>query len=236
MAPEILPTAVYVDGYNLYYGRIRGTAFKWLDVVGLFDRLLRDQDPHTRVERVRYFTAHALARFASHGNDSVNAQQDYHRALCQLHAPRLEMTFGAHSMDRNGTLLPRFAPGVPYDRNDRVRVWKLEEKQTDVNLALAMYRDACSGAFRHMVVCTNDSDVAPVLEAIRCDFPAIVLGVVAPVRPPSAQASAHRRVSRALSDHATWTRHYLLDDELLASQLPTKVSTGKKPIRRPAHW
>ncbi len=29
-------TAVYIDGYNLYYGRIRGTAFKWLDVVALF--------------------------------------------------------------------------------------------------------------------------------------------------------------------------------------------------------
>ena len=75
MTQDALPTAVYVDGYNLYYGRIRGTAFKWLDVVGLFDRLLHDQDPRTRVERVRYFTAHALARFASHGNHSVNSRR-----------------------------------------------------------------------------------------------------------------------------------------------------------------
>ena len=145
------------------------------------------------------------------------------------------MTFGTHSMDRHGTLLPRFVPGIPYDRNDRVRVWKLEEKQTDVNLALAMYRDACSGAFGQMVVCTNDSDAAPVLEAVRSDFPEIVLGVVTPVRPPT-QASAHRRVIRSLSDHATWTRHYLLDDELQACQLPARVPTAKKPIRRPAHW
>jgi hypothetical protein len=26
---------VYVDGYNLYYGRLRGSAFKWLDTVKL---------------------------------------------------------------------------------------------------------------------------------------------------------------------------------------------------------
>ena len=38
-------TAVFVDGYNLYYGRIRGTSYKWLDVVKLFDNLLHEQDP-----------------------------------------------------------------------------------------------------------------------------------------------------------------------------------------------
>ena len=26
-------TAVYIDGYNLYYGRIRGTRYKWVDLV-----------------------------------------------------------------------------------------------------------------------------------------------------------------------------------------------------------
>ena len=34
-------TAVYVDGYNLYYGRLRNSAYKWLDVVALFDGLLK---------------------------------------------------------------------------------------------------------------------------------------------------------------------------------------------------
>lgn len=230
-----LSTAVYVDGYNLYYGRIRGTPYKWLDVVGLFDRLLHDQDPRSALERVRYFTAHALARFSSHGEASVIAQQDYHRALLHLHAGRLELTYGTHSFDRGGTLLPRFAEGAAYDRNDRVRVWKLEEKQTDVNLALAMYRDACSGLFGQLVVCSNDSDVAPALAAIKSDFPHIRLGVVTPVRPPVPDGT-HRRVSRSLSMHAAWTRHYLLDSELERARLPDRVPTARKPIRRPPHW
>jgi hypothetical protein len=29
-------TVVYVDGFNLYYGALRGTPFKWLDLYGLF--------------------------------------------------------------------------------------------------------------------------------------------------------------------------------------------------------
>ncbi len=41
-------TAVYVDGYNLYYGRLRGSPFKWLDLPVLFDALLRTQEPRTR--------------------------------------------------------------------------------------------------------------------------------------------------------------------------------------------
>lgn len=28
-------TIVYVDGYNFYFGVLRGTPYKWLDIVGL---------------------------------------------------------------------------------------------------------------------------------------------------------------------------------------------------------
>lgn len=47
-------TRVYVDGFNLYYGALKGTRFKWLDLVKLADLLL--PDGHT-VDRLRYFTA-----------------------------------------------------------------------------------------------------------------------------------------------------------------------------------
>ena len=33
-------TCIYVDGYNLYYGRLRGTGYKWLDVVALFSDMV----------------------------------------------------------------------------------------------------------------------------------------------------------------------------------------------------
>jgi hypothetical protein len=50
-----MKTFVYVDGFNLYYGLLRGTAFKWLDLYGLFqDHVL---GAAARVEKVRYYTA-----------------------------------------------------------------------------------------------------------------------------------------------------------------------------------
>jgi len=231
-----LSTAVYVDGYNLYYGRLRGTGYKWLDLVALFDRVLRDQDPLAHLAQLRYFSAPALARFARHGGASVAAQQDYHNALLRQHAARVTIRLGRHAFNRGGDLLPRYLENGGFDRNDRVRVWNLEEKQTDVSLAIAMYRDACSGAFDQLVLCSNDSDASPALEAIRTDFPRIVVGVVAPRRPPVPGAREHRSTSSALSAHAHWTRHHLLDEELGGALLPSIIHTGRKPIRRPPHW
>ena len=47
-------TRVYVDGFNLYYGALKGTPFKWLDPVLLTSLLLPAE---YEIERLRYFTA-----------------------------------------------------------------------------------------------------------------------------------------------------------------------------------
>lgn len=235
---ENLPrkTAVYIDGYNLYYGRLRGTPFKWLDVVQLFQTLLAQRDQNETLARVKFFTAPALATFATHGADSVEAQSAYHRALVSKYGQCFEIIFGNHSFDKSGALLPVFIGGQPYDRMNRVRVWKLEEKKTDVNLALCMYRDACQGLYDRVILVSNDSDAEPVLAAIRQDFPDIMVGVVMPIHPPVQGTTAHRRVSGSLARLAHWTLAYITDDQLAQAQLPDLVLTKKKPILKPKHW
>ena len=44
---------VYIDGFNLYYGALRGTAYKWLNLSAMCQRLL----PGRSIGRIRYFTA-----------------------------------------------------------------------------------------------------------------------------------------------------------------------------------
>ena len=141
-----------------------------------------------------------------------------------------------HSFDKSGTLLPAYVPGQPFDRTNRTRVWKLEEKKTDVNLALRMYRDACKGLYDRMILVSNDSDAEPALEAIRTDFPHIMLGVVMPIRPVLSGTTAHRRPSGSLANQADCTIAHLGDDVLDSAQLPVVIPTKKKPIRKPAHW
>ena len=233
MSQGPLRTAVYIDGYNLYYGRLRHTNYKWLDVVLLFDSILKIQDPNSSLEAVKYFTAPALAKFASHGNASTTAQQQYHRALLAKYPDKFSIKLGTHTFDKSGTSLPTFIPGSPYDRSIRSHVWKLEEKKTDVNLAMAMYRDVAKDLYDQVIICSNDSDAEPVLEALKEDFPNLIIGVVSPLRE---HVRDSRSISTSLSNFADWTRKYILDQELEKAQLPARVPTKKKPADKPTHW
>jgi len=104
-------------------------------------------------------------------------------------------------MDNSGALVPVFRDGIAYDRNDRVRFWKVEYKKTDVNLAMAMYRDTAKDLYDQVVLCSNDSDAEPVLQALREDFPALLIGVVTPVSPTYLAKGSPREVCSSLSRH-----------------------------------
>ncbi len=59
-------TIVYVDGFNLYYGSLRKTIYKWLDLRAFFSNLLGKQH---NITEIKYFTAHVFAR----GNNDKSA-------------------------------------------------------------------------------------------------------------------------------------------------------------------
>jgi uncharacterized LabA/DUF88 family protein len=219
-------TIAYVDGYNLYHGRLKHTPFKWLDLGGLLGSILRVQSPSTELMAVKLFTASIKARYARRGQASVVAQNTYHRALIARGVQIIQGRFTLYP-----ERVPRYSLGKPPNRDDRLEVWLLGEKQTDVQLALHVYRDAVSGTCEQVLLCTNDSDLAPAIEFIKSDCPKATVGIVLP-RPPELKASK----SKTLQDLAHWTRDHILDEELAANQLPERVQTGKKPADKPAHW
>ena len=44
---------VYVDGFNLYYGCLKGTSYKWLNIEKLSQFLF----PKHSIKKIKYFTA-----------------------------------------------------------------------------------------------------------------------------------------------------------------------------------
>jgi hypothetical protein len=80
------PTNVYVDGFNLYYRCLKGTAFKWLDLSRLCGQLL----PGHEIHRIRYFTAVVQAR--SPDFKQSTDQHFYLRALSTI--PNLTIHYG----------------------------------------------------------------------------------------------------------------------------------------------
>lgn len=67
---------------------------------------------------------------------------------------------------------------MPFDKNNRTKVWLIEEKKTDVNIAMEMYRDVSKGKCDRVILISNDSDAEPVLKAISEDFPHVMIGAV----------------------------------------------------------
>lgn len=62
-----MKTIVYIDGYNLFYGCLKHTQYKWLDLVKLFRLILNKQNPKTDIVKIKYFTADILTKVATQG-------------------------------------------------------------------------------------------------------------------------------------------------------------------------
>jgi len=227
-----LKTIIYVDGFNFYYGRLKQTPYKWLDIFKLFsDQILQAQLPRASIVKLKFFTADIKSKFASNGTHAQKSQSNYHRALEILYPNQIEIIKGYYAAGK--AVLPVFKK--PPDKNNRTDVWKLEEKQTDVNIALHLYRDAIRMEAKQVVIVSNDTDLAPALKMIRDDLGnKIKIGIVIPV--PKSSTKTRRPPNQQLSQYADWTRHHILDNELSNSQLPDLIPTQKKPILKPSYW
>ncbi|HWZ48239.1 MAG TPA: NYN domain-containing protein, partial [Herbaspirillum sp.] len=186
-----LRTRIYIDGYNLYYGCLKGTPHKWLDICTLFERhiipsiLVKKDDNVATVEllplAIKFFTAEILEK-AAKADDSVSSQRRYHNALRKVGGSRIELICGYYSLvESKAKIVDADAPTKWPRFCQDILVWKAEEKQSDVNLALQLYHDAVSGSVDHQIVVTNDTDIAPALKLIR-DHTSVRIGLVIPTR------------------------------------------------------
>jgi len=223
-----LRTIAYVDGYNLFFGCLRGTPYKWLDVHALLKEVLRVQDPDSELVCVKYFTAPIRESFARRGQEAANAQGGYLRALKSRGG--LYVFEGRFSAEPTNAI----CYADPPDKDKRVRVWRLEEKQTDVAIAIAMYRDAVRGEVDQVLLVSNDSDMVPAIRALKADTK-VRVGMVFALPEPDAP-NHDRRPNAELAELADWHRRHVRNDELAAAQLPRVVQTKRKPVHKPAYW
>ncbi len=140
-------TNVYVDGFNLYYGCLKGQSYKWLDLEALCAKLL----PSHEIKRIRYFTARVKEKPSD--LQAPVRQQAYLRALYTL--PKVEVHFGNFMVTE--TRMPLAYP--PVEGAKTVKVIKTEEKGSDVNLATYLLVDAFRDDAEAFVVVSNDSDL-----------------------------------------------------------------------------
>lgn len=213
-------TIVYVDGYNLYYGLLKGTPYKWLDLVAFAQALLRADH---EIACVKYFTAYA--KTYPYDEAAAERQNVYMQALGTCDEVKVIHGF----FRKSNVLMPAFdadCKDCARAQDGLVRVVKLEEKKSDVNLAVEMVLDAAQNQADAYVVITGDSDQVGAIEAVRyqCKKPVLVF-------------NPHTGVSIHLKKAASYYKNIPRDLPAMC-QLPDEIQVGTKGnvIRRPLAW
>jgi uncharacterized LabA/DUF88 family protein len=203
----LVRVAVYIDGFNLYFG-LRAKydrKYLWLDLQKLADSLVR---PGQSLEFVRYFTAR-VRRDA----EGQQRQSDYLDALRER-SPRVKIKDGR--FQEKGRRC-----------HDCGSAWTVfEEKETDVNIAVALLADAVRDQFDTALLISADSDLCPAVRETKSLFPA--KRIIAAF-PPGRHSAELKRVVNGFM--------FIGEDKVRQAQLPDQVATKAGVVlRRPKHW
>ena len=204
-----MKTNVYVDGFNLYYGAVKNTPYRWLNIAAMCQVLL----PRDRISRIKYFTAAVNPRASD--PDQPTRQQMYWRALRTI--PNLSVILG--SFLTHEVTMPLAPPASGF-----TRVLKTEEKGSDVNLAAHLLIDGFRNDFELAVVVSNDSDL---LLPIRF--------VIEELGKPVGLLNPQKHVSVVLQPHVTFIKH-IRAHVLANSQFPPTLTDNDGAFSKPATW
>ena len=205
----LLRANIYVDGFNLYYGALKNTPYRWLDLA----KLCRIMLPRDTVNQIKYFTA--LVNPRPTDPDQLTRQQIYLRALQTI--PNLEIIYG-HFLTHE-IMMPLALPESGY-----VKVIKTEEKGSDVNLALHLLSDGYKNVYDVAVIVSNDSDLLLPVQFVKKEL-GKKIGILNPQKHPS-------KVLIANADFVKNIRRGVLSKSLF----PTTLTDSQGTFTKPALW
>jgi uncharacterized LabA/DUF88 family protein len=204
----------YIDGFNLYYGSLKSTADKWLDIQALAAAIT---PKHATLTAVRYFTAKVKpsARSPSAHTDQA-AYLDALAASC----PLVDIKYG-HFL-RHKVRAENASPPP-----NTVRIFKTEEKGSDVNLAVHLLNDVWGGVAKVVVLISNDSDLAEAVQLAQAR--GVRVYWFPPVRNPKRRPSVE--LCRVVSDQRS-----IYPSLYTKCQLPNPVPRPNGAICKPTGW
>ena len=204
---------VYVDGFNFYYGLVRGRpADKWVDFGSLSRALLLG---HHDLHRIRYFTAPSHNPLRSDPDQQIR-QKIYFNALETI--PNLSIHKGKFHHQ------PKRRP-LRSDPSKLVEILDSEEKGSDVNLATHLLLDAARKDMEVALVITDDTDQIEPLRQVKLEF-GVEVGVASPRQRPELSRIVRASFYRPI--WPDWLRNHQFPDEL--------TGNDGQVIKRPGTW
>lgn len=156
-----------VDGFNLYHAldyaeaipdHFRWRRYKWLNLYKLASLFVGSKDT---LEQVILFTALATWDPSKVARHKLFIRANEHAGV--------SVVFGEFKRKERRCRLCK------------KRFLTFEEKQTDVNIALALFELAAKDRYDRAVVVSGDTDLIPAIKAVRATFPHKQIGVMLPI-------------------------------------------------------
>jgi uncharacterized LabA/DUF88 family protein len=150
----------FVDGFNLYHSLLAKPSYrkyKWLNIRKLIELYV----PPKELKEIYYFTALTLW-----SPDKVARHKLLTKAMEQT---GVNVVYG------------EFRKRDRYCPNCKKNYTSFEEKQTDVNIAIHLFRLAIEDRFDTALIISGDSDLLPSIKAVKKTFPSKQIGVLIPI-------------------------------------------------------
>jgi hypothetical protein len=206
-----MKTSVYVDGFNLYYGAVKNTPYKWLNI----RRLCELAFPRNQIAEIHYCTA--IVKDAPWDPKQSTRQQMFIRAL---ETTGVEVHYG--SFLSKVVRMPLALPPAAGSR--MVEVIKTEEKGSDVALGALLVAHGYQKRYEAAIVLSNDSDLVLPIRIVREEL-GLPVGIYNP----------HPRYSVELYREATF-RKQIRTGVLQAAQFPNTLKDENGTITKPDTW
>jgi len=207
---------MYIDGFNFYYAvkhrpKDIPLYLGWCDFGRLGDLIVGARG---RLLQIGYFTASVESLGAAEGELGGEAarQATWLKAVGSI--KRLTIVRGFHSRER--------------PRDSREGEKKRTEKQTDVNIAVALVRDAALARYDSAILVTSDSDQIPAVRSATKDFGRSVEVWLPPGQAPGrwSECQPIRRIQ------VSSITKQMLD----MSRLPETIRIGQDLVEAPPSW
>ena len=224
--------SVYIDGFNFYYGCLKGkNHLKWLDFRLLSNLIIQsNKGLNHKISKVYFFTA--LLK-----NTVKKQRQEIY--LEALKTKNITIKYGQFISNpirlplvanKNQTVLCKNCNS----KNDKVEVRKNEEKGTDVNLTTQLLIDTFENKFDIAMVFTNDSDFLEPLKKIKKKFKKTIY-LINPNQHPTS-FSLDKEIGflkTGISEKVVGISKKLLKQ----SQLPETIRVNEnRQVTRPKKW
>lgn len=196
----------FIDGFNVYHSLkddLKYHKYLWLDFSALAQRFTRRQDT---ISGVYYFSSYATWKPHS--------------------MKRHTMLIDALKSRGVGVVMGKFKEKDRYCKKCGATFKAREEKQTDVNIAVYLFKEALANSYDTAIIMTNDTDLVPAIEGLKSVYPWKKVGVLFPID----------RWAKELTDVCDFWRKVEKKD-LSKSQFPNQVLIPINVIlTRPKSW